>query len=229
MCRFIKSLFGKKGSNNRFLANTSDFNFRISQIETEIPTLTFDKSKKNILLLDDNLGSVSFLEDDLHILNQLAKNLRGEQGIPLRPRSINFFNLLSPKEKEFIMQFRIGDYDILKATGDKAGFTVLEALSRGLKPIVSVLDIVLGGVVIINKRPTTCDGIDVAKVIWQNQHNAKIAFYSGCASGKYCPEQVKFRNLFKGQELTDYLILKDPDIHNRRLRLLRLLKDAEQF
>ena len=115
----------------------------------ELPS-SFDFNKKTVLLIDDNAGIVSFLEDDLEIIFE-------EHHINLEK-----FNILS-----FVGEHAV--YEFLSLIREYADLNIEYA----------ILDITIGGSLVTDFGNVKLTGMDVFDVIYKINPEVKYFFYTG--------------------------------------------------
>jgi len=232
-------LFKSKNKPEDSIEETSSINFsnymspkdlrQNYEVLAKIPELVMPKnSKPNILLMDDNIGTVSFLKDDLESYHYLAQRIRTNNLSDMSVRLYNVYKDLTDKEINFLMNFDLSKYNIIEATGDMAGFSVENAIKNGAHFDIAVLDIILGGYKISKSENIIYDGIDIYKMLIESNPKIIIKFYTGCVLSKYSYESIKFDKIF-GDDINNYAIIKDEDFKFRRKQLLKILIKSEKL
>lgn len=195
----------------------------IKDVENQnpVPELkTEDNGHKKILLLDDNTGSLIFLRADIEYIKQLQIGIKNDTLCDMDHECIQ-----TMKEKNIYKKFLkipLEFYDIISAEGELGAFSIKNYLKNGGKCDIAILDLIIGGVQIENGRIVSLNGIDVADLIWKNYPECNINFFTGCVLDKKSEETIQFRKL-TGQEIGRYVIPKDPNIIERRIKIIGLL------
>jgi len=152
--------------------------------------LDFDDNKESILLIDDNAGLISILEDDLIELS-----------------------------KSKVMN--LNDYNLIKISGAMAGFThkVMEEKSLGLNIKYAIIDITLGGSMVLDGKSVKYTGIDVYERLIDKNSDLRFIFYTGNNLNPYIRSNKRILEQFKKLrgDLLDYTLFKTSfDMKDRR-------------
>lgn len=142
----------------------------------------YDLSKPGILLIDDNPGIISFLEDDLEELDNDEK---------INLSDWNIFSFTS-KQAAYIL---IGT---LRRYGD-------------LNIKVAIIDITLGGIINTGKKILKLTGIDVFEPLYELNPNLRYLFYTGNQMNHHINtinNIMKQYTNFTGKKITDNILFK---------------------
>jgi len=161
---------------------------------------TFEKGKKNFLIIDDNKGIVS-------IIRSLINDLGNEGRIDLSK-----WNILSFEGKQagvFLLKFLM-DNEVSQIDS-------------------ALIDITFGNILRIFKKNIKINGIHIAYFLKQKFPNLKFYFYTGNTLNEYIKHQKMMKDFFKdnfGEKIESYIIRKmlisDEEM---KLKLEELLKD----
>ena len=170
-----------------------------------LPSIDYDKSKKTIIILDDNEGVVSFLLDDI---KEILKN----HGI------------------EDIHQ----EFNLLTFSSQYCAFNLMSAIQAyNIQNIdYGIFDITLGGGVFEdNKGNIVLDGVDAFQICYEISNDMKYVFFTGNKLNPYIKKNKevieKFSTITGGKDLHDYVLYKtSKTLEDRRQYLYRYhLKD----
>ncbi|EJF05977.1 hypothetical protein ThvES_00019660, partial [Thiovulum sp. ES] len=165
--------------------------------ELPIPNNTL----KTILLMDDDVGALSFLSYDLEFLSLIRGKIRDGTILKSIGDTNSFraytdlYRAMSVSQIEFLKTLDLSSYNIVKSSGSMAGFSVEDAINRGLKVDIAILDIILGGYKKVESEVILYDGIDILKMLQDSNKSVSYLFYTGTFLGKYSQEAIKFRDL----------------------------------
>lgn len=162
--------------------NKADKSF-LCKFSTHLPEHIYDRNKETILLLDDNSGVISFLEDDFKHLDSMGK-------IDLKK-----YNLIHFTNK----------------TAAFEACSTLD-LYKGLNVKYAVLDLTLGGTTTDDKGETVMyDGVDVFNSIKKYNNNFKYIFFTGNKLNpdiKKNAEMLEKFNRTTGDNLENHILFK---------------------
>lgn len=202
--------------------------------EIDIPTLDLDNvdwDKKIVLIMDDNETIVFFIEQDFLVLQNLSEKLKSKTPLSISERRL--INIIDDDNQlmNFLLDFNKDDYSLIKVTSEYAAFAIRNNIKRIKRVDFAILDILLGGSIQDDetRQRINLTGIDVAKdIIDTVKKDVNLAFYTGCDLGKYSYETVMFKELLPDKkDLRNYVIPKDMDIADRRVKVLKLLLGRE--
>ena len=155
----------------------------LCKFSIQLPEHRYDKTKETILLLDDNSGVISFLEDDFKHLDSIGK-------IDLKK-----YNLIHFTNK----------------TAAFEACSTLD-LYKGLNVKYAVLDLTLGGTTTDDKGETVMyDGVDVFKSIKKYNNDFKYIFFTGNKLNpdiKKNAEMIQKFNSVTGDNLENHILFK---------------------
>jgi len=151
----------------------------------------FDNCKETLLIIDDNEGMVSFLEDDIEYLD--------EKGI-LCSKKINVLSI-SSVYAAFTLE-------------------ILIEKEKGLNIKWAIIDITLGGSIMSSKGNIKYTGVDVLNMIYKYNPKLKFIFYTGNNLNSYIKRNALLIKQFKkitGKNIEEFILYKTSmDINERR-------------
>lgn len=229
MIKFIKKLFSKseedseKTAGNLFkddikdlhIADCSTCVFRndcksvneVNELCNYIIPLpdNFDNRKPSILLIDDNSGMVSFLEDD-----------------------INFF-----MDKKVLDRNKINVLSI-SGSHAAFSFEALQHKYENLNIRWAVIDITLGGSIMTKDGNIRYTGVDIYAILKEFNPDAKFVFYTGNNLNPYIRTNerliAQFKELSNGGDIKDHVLFKTSlDMDTRRDYICEKLFDRRKF
>jgi hypothetical protein len=189
----LSNLFGKKIRKVDYHNTNKSETHNFTNMQDQITWLTdngwvngntFNKSNKNILIMDDRQDIISAVIDDLERMDETEII------------NLNHFNLITVSSKN-------AGFHVLDILEKAPNITIDYAL----------LDIVLGGKKIVDGVKQMVDGVDVAIQIWERFSTAQILFFSGCII-ENSNDRDDFKNRFTSytqEDISDYLLPKDID------------------
>ena len=158
----------------------------------ELPN--FDPSKESILIVDDNPGIISFMEDDLEDIDNMETF------------DLDKYNIITFDTNFAAYQFEATQH----------GYA-------GLNIKFAILDLTLGGTLPTESGPVKYTGVDIYQQLTIYNPEAKFLFYTGNSLNEYVATSKKIIDQFKkltGKDINDYVLFKTSlDLNNRRLFL----------
>ena len=153
-----------------------------------------DLSKPGILIIDDNPGIVSFLEDDLEELN--------DEGL-IKLNDYNVFTFTTKHAAYHLL-------GVLRQHGD-------------LNIKIAIVDITLGGSMQTPKGNTKLTGVDAFEPLLELNPKLKYIFYTGNQMNdhvKVIADIMKTFTKITGEKITDHLLFKTQlNMNDRRMFL----------
>lgn len=151
----------------------------------------FDNKKETILIIDDNEGIVSFLEDDIDFL-------QGEGII-----DISEVNVLG-----------------LSGSHAGFNFEIMQKRNSGLNIKWAIIDITLGGSVMTKEGIVKYTGVDVFEILYKDNPDIKFLFYTGNNLNPYIKANKKIIDQFNritDEDISKYVLFKTSmDMDKRR-------------
>lgn len=141
-----------------------------------------DLSKPGILIIDDNPGIVSFLEDDFEVLDEEGK---------INIEDYNIFSFTSKSAGYMVM-----------ATIRKYG---------NLNIQYAIIDITLGGTINTTEKIIKLTGVDILEILLEMNPNLKYIFYTGNLMNHYIKPIANIMKQYKeitGKDITDDILFK---------------------
>jgi len=151
----------------------------------------FSKDKDTILIIDDNIGMVSFLIDDIEYFK--------EEGI-----IDNDINIISIHSSHAVFKYE-----------------ALQEKYNNLNIKWAIIDITFGGSVMSKDGNIIYTGVDVYKILKEHNKNFKFLFYTGNNLNPYIRSNSilidKFKELSDGKDIMEDVLFKTSmDMDNRR-------------
>lgn len=151
----------------------------------------FDEDKPSIVLIDDNPGIISFLQDDLQYLND--KKLI----------NLNNYNIIA--------------YDGVNA-GFNLAADLVKLKTLNIK--YAIIDITIGGSIMTEKGNIKYNGIDIFEIINKTEEDFKFLFYTGNNLNthiKYNKMMIDKFYKITGKDIYNFVLFKTTlDINKRR-------------
>jgi len=239
-CKFNSECGNKNSSNydpDKCHSNLSSYKDILDSIKTKpkeadkeeqlVPDLDHieqrvDWSKKIVLIMDDEPLINYFIQDDLRYFESIAKKIA--KGINLNSSDKTLLALADANEVgETLRNFTVNDYSIISVTGDYAAFSIQRYIEKIKRVDYAVLDISIGGTLVVNGSRKRLSGIDIAITLKEKvNHKVNLLMYTGNDLGKYSPESIQFEENIK-DDLFLYLVNKDSPLNVRRVKLLLFL------
>jgi len=153
----------------------------------------YDPNKKTILLIDDNFGIISFLEDDIkHIFKKYNLN----------------------EEEYNIITFSSQDAAI------KTIFLTLN--EKDFKVDYAIIDLTYGAIIKTDNGNVKFNGVDVLCYLYKKNPNIKFIFYTGNALNKSIKTINDMIDKFKkcyGKDLDEFVINKNQFSYDERFEI----------
>lgn len=228
--KIITGLFSSEGNPNldKSKYKTLDSVSKAKEVDlipyVEIP----DNTKKNIVIIDDNDIAGDITKEDIKVLGRISKVLNEKISIEdIEHRYRALIEKFDNKTLDDLSHLCLDEYEITLITGKMAGFSLINALKKGLIVDYAVLDIILGGSGLYKDTQTILDGIDVAKDILESNPKANVMFYTGCSFEKGQEEYKKVSKLTDNME--DMVLHKGNDLLHKKKKLIELLSRPSRF
>ena len=165
--------------------------------------INYNKKKDSILIIDDNEGMVSFIEDDMDFLNK-TKVIKKDE-----------INIIS-----------------LSGNLAGFSFEIMQKKAKGLNIKWAIIDITLGGSVMTKEGNVKYTGVDVYEMLMEFNPEAKFVFYTGNNLNPYINANKKLIEQFKkvsgGKNIKEFVLFKTSmDMDTRRKYLTENLFNKE--
>ena len=164
----------------------------------KLENIDFDFDKDSVLIIDDNEGMVSFLEDDIEFLAE--HNL-------INQHKINILGIS-------------GDHAAFT-------FKTLQDEYGSLNIKWAIIDITLGGSKMTEKGNLKYSGVDVFKMIYDKNPDVKFLFYTGNSLNPYINANKNLIAQFKsinGDDIMSHVLFKTSmDMDKRRKYISKIL------
>lgn len=144
--------------------------------------IEYDPNKPSILIIDDNIGMVSFLRDDVESILEKKRIYPSE------------YNILEFSSNLAVYQFI--------ATHRYYG---------GMNIAYAIIDITFGGTVLTANGNIRLTGVDVLKEIYNTNRELKFLFYTGNVLNHYIKSNAELINQFKeiyADDISNYVLFK---------------------
>lgn len=201
----IKGFFTKKReeriSENIFDISKEEKSLDYKKICKEY-TKNFKPENDTILIIDDNKGMVSFLEEDFLFLEEEGK---------ICLEDINIL-AVSGVCSGFIFEDILKEYNCLNIKW-------------------AIIDITLGGSKMTETGNLKLTGVDVFEMIYKKNKNFKFLFYTGNSLNPYIKENKRIIDQFKnitGKDISDNVLFKTSmDMDSRRNYIAKKMFNSE--
>lgn len=171
---------------------------KCEQVYKDLDLHEFDPDKDTILIIDDNEGMVSFLEDDMEFLE--------EKGI-VDLEEVNILGI-SGLHAAFTFEMLLEKYDCLNIKW-------------------AIIDITLGGSKMTPQGNLKYSGVDVFRMIHENNPEVVFFFYTGNSLNPYIHANKALMRQFKeitGEGIMDHVLFKTSmDMDDRRKYIAEVL------
>ena len=162
----------------------------------------YTQGHDTFFIIDDNEGIVSFLEDDLEFFHE-----------------------------EKILD--LGKINVLALTGSHSAFSfeLIQKKTPNLNIKWAVIDITLGGSIMTSEGNIKYTGVDVFKILIENNPDVKFLFYTGNNLNPYIKGNKKIIDQFHNitnKNISDYILFKTSmDIDIRRKYIAKTFFEKE--
>lgn len=186
----------------------------------EIPLI--NNGKPNILFMDDSFAVAEIMKSDIELFSSVKNHDFNDKRIK------DLWESLNSLQQQFLNDFDPHRYNFYFSTTNMCGFSVENAVNKGIKFDGAILDIVLGGILLEEDRSARIiDGIDIAYQIKSTNPKFHFKMYTACTLGEYSEEATKYRKLFKSS-IFEKVIYKNSDLNYRRKEMINLLMKVEK-
>ena len=179
----------------------------------DINSLNLNPDKINFLLSDDHPGALFQMYNDVKTILK---------------KQYDFIQINDENKNKIInCEFNINDFNIIKIGSELAPYKIKNLiLQQNLKIDIAIIDIIYGGVVLKDNKSVFLDGIDLAKIILENNPDALILFYSGCSLNNDTEETTKLKKIIN--EYPKNIFYTDKDLNND-VRIEKIIELLEIF